>query len=86
MDWWEQKYKKRRDDAIYIRKVYATTGCGGNVDVWGGKTHGWWARTFLVRSGKDREEIGEDEEHRNAQSIVAHSAFGVCEERLTTNR
>lgn len=41
-----------------------------------------------MRSGKDREEIGEDEEHRNAQSIVVRSAFGVCEERLilTTNR
>ena len=51
----------------------------------GRKTHGWWARTFLVRSGKDREEIGEDEEHRNAQSIVARSAFGVCEERLIAN-
>lgn len=43
------------------------------------------AETFLVRSGKDREEIGEDEEHRNAQSIVARSAFGVCEERLIAN-
>lgn len=43
------------------------------------------AETFLVRNGKDREEIGEDEEHRNAQSIVAHSAFGVCEERLIAN-
>ena len=52
----------------------------------GGKTHGWWARIFLVRSGQDREEIGEDEEHRNAQSIVAHSTFGVCEERLIANR
>lgn len=44
------------------------------------------AETFLVRSGKDREEIGEDEDHRNAQSIVARSAFGVCEERLIANR
>lgn len=86
MDWWEQKYKKRRDDAIYIRKVYATTGCDRNVDRRGVKTHGWWARIFLVRSDKDREEIGKDEEHRNAQSIVARSAFGVCEERLIANR
>lgn len=46
MDWWEQKYKKRRDDAIYIWKVYATTGCGGNVDVRGGKTHGWRGGNF----------------------------------------
>ena len=43
------------------------------------------AETFLVRSGKDREEIGEDEEHRNAQSIVARSAFGVCEEGMRGN-
>ena len=47
-----------------------------------GKTHGWWARTFLVRSGKDREEIGEDEEHRNAQSIVAGKVGFIPSHRL----